>query len=146
LRGERPSKPVNARELGLSDKVWELLEECWRTERALRPSVKNVLGRITAAASVCGTLSLVRGLPQSYEDPELDFVKSGRSLPASQTVYNSWDFVDHMSSDDGGVGTRHEQVPGSHPSGCIAGLPLAVMCSATSRKQYFSKVRKWLKV
>ncbi|KAF9648265.1 kinase-like protein [Thelephora ganbajun] len=75
LGGDKPSKPANALELGLFDKVWKLLEGCWQTERTLRPSVKDVLGRIKAAASVCGTLSPVGGVPQRYEDPDSDFTK-----------------------------------------------------------------------
>ena len=81
LNGGRPSRPANALELGLSDKVWKLLEDCWQTERALRPSVEDVLGRVKAAASVCGTLPTVKGIPKLYEDPASDFTKFGRSLP-----------------------------------------------------------------
>jgi len=80
LEGETPLKPVNALEIGLSDEVWKLLEDCWQTERTLRPSVKNVLGRVTAAASICGTLPRVWGVPQQYEDPDSDSAKFGRSL------------------------------------------------------------------
>ena len=57
--GEKPTEPENALELGLSDKIWKLLEDCWRSDRTLRPSIKGVLGRIRMAASVCGILSSV---------------------------------------------------------------------------------------
>ena len=83
LGGERPSKPANAPELGLSDEVWRLLEDCWRTERTLRPSIKDVLGRVRMGASVCGILSPVGGVTQRYEDPDSDFAKFGKSLPHS---------------------------------------------------------------
>jgi hypothetical protein len=86
LGGGKPSKPTNALELGLSDKVWKLLEECWRAECTLRPSVKDVLGRVKAAASVRGTLSPVGDVPYRYEDPELDLNKFGRSPPTRQTL------------------------------------------------------------
>ncbi|KAF9647120.1 kinase-like protein [Thelephora ganbajun] len=72
LGGDKPPKPANALELGLSDKVWELLEDCWQTERTLRPSVKDILGRVKAAASACGALSPVRGVSQWYEDSDSD--------------------------------------------------------------------------
>jgi len=77
--GEKPSKPTNRLELGLSDKVWELLEDCWKTERTLRPSVKDVLDSVKAATSVCGTLSSVRGVAlRRREDSDSDFTEFGR--------------------------------------------------------------------
>lgn len=78
LGGVKPPKPTNAPELGLSDGVWKLLEDCWQTERQLRPPVDNVLGRVKSAASACGTLSSVGGATQGNEDPE--FSKCGASL------------------------------------------------------------------
>jgi len=71
----RPTKPANALELGLSDKVWKLLEDCWQTDRTSRPSTEDVLDRVKGAASVCGILSSVGGISQRYEDPDSDFAK-----------------------------------------------------------------------
>jgi len=85
LDGRRPSKPTNALELGLSDKVWKLLEECWQAERTLRPPVKNALDRVKAAASACGTLPPSGGMSKQCKDPESDFSKFGRSLPHSSS-------------------------------------------------------------
>ena len=85
LEGERPTKPANALELGLSDEVWKLLEDCWQPQRALRPSVKDVLDRVQRAVSVCGTLPPVGDVQQHYEDPESDSSKFGRSLPHSSS-------------------------------------------------------------
>ena len=80
LGGEKPSKPANALELGLSDKVWKLLEDCWQTDRALRPSTRDVSVRVQVAASFCGTLSSVGVVPQRYEDSDLDSSEFGRPL------------------------------------------------------------------
>ena len=82
--GGRPSKPEDALKLGLSDDVWELLEDCWKTDHTSRPSVEGVLARVKAAASACGVLSPVGGVPQRYEDPDSGFAKFGRSLPLLQ--------------------------------------------------------------
>ena len=79
--GGKPSKPANAPELGLSDKVWKLLEDCWQAQRTLRPSIKDVLGVIKAAASVCDTLYPVGGIPTRDEDPGSKLDKFGRSFP-----------------------------------------------------------------
>ena len=77
LADGRPSKPSNALELGLSDNVWRLLEDCWKTQRKLRPLINDVFGRVKAAASVCGVLSPVGGITQRYEDPESELDKFG---------------------------------------------------------------------
>jgi len=80
LKGGMPLKPANALELGLSDGVWKLLEDCWKTDHALRPPIKDVSARVKVAASVCGTLSSVGGVTQAYGGLELDSAKFGRSL------------------------------------------------------------------
>ena len=80
IEGVRPSKPANAPKLGLSDKVWKLLEECWQAERSIRPPVKNVLSRVKAAALGCGTLSPAGSISERYEEPLSAFNKYGGSL------------------------------------------------------------------
>jgi hypothetical protein len=80
LVGTRPQKPANALGLGLSDKVWKLLEDCWQADRKLRPSVKDVQGRVKSAASACGILSSVGDIAQRHEDPDSDFTKFGAPL------------------------------------------------------------------
>lgn len=81
LRGEQPSKPTNALELGLSDRVWKLLEDCWQTDRTSRPSIKDASTHFRAAASACGILPSVGGIPQQHEDSGSDFGEFGKSLP-----------------------------------------------------------------
>ena len=85
LGGGKPSRPANALELGLSEKVWKLLEHCWQTERSLRPPVSDVLSRVKAAASVCGRLPSVKSIRERYEEPESRWGKFGRSLPHSSS-------------------------------------------------------------
>ena len=79
--GGSPPRPAGAPELGLTDKVWELLEGCWKSDRMARPSVKDVLSRVKAAASICGTLSPVGGALPQLDDPESEINKFGRSFP-----------------------------------------------------------------
>ena len=45
ISGERPPKPENAGEIGMTDVVWDLLTECWREDRTKRPNISEVLGR-----------------------------------------------------------------------------------------------------
>ena len=76
----RPSKPPNALDLGLSDKVWKLLRACWRKNREYRPPVKDVLVCVKSAASVCGTLPPVGGIVQRYKDIDQVFNEISTSL------------------------------------------------------------------
>ena len=41
--GKRPSKPVNARSLGFSDKLWELVSRCWDELPSTRPAARDLL-------------------------------------------------------------------------------------------------------
>jgi len=51
VRGGRPSRPEEARSLGLSDSVWDMVERCWKQDPAQRPLISEVLGFFTTAAS-----------------------------------------------------------------------------------------------
>ena len=46
ISGERPAKPENAEEIGMTKVVWDLLEECWKEDRTMRPNASDVLGRL----------------------------------------------------------------------------------------------------
>ncbi|KZT71410.1 kinase-like protein [Daedalea quercina L-15889] len=43
LTGKRPLRPLEAKSLGLSDEVWEVMERCWREDRLRRPRIYVVL-------------------------------------------------------------------------------------------------------
>jgi len=45
ISGERPPKPENAEEIGMTDVLWDLLRECWRGERTTRPNISDMLRR-----------------------------------------------------------------------------------------------------
>jgi len=40
--GQRPPRP-EARELGLSDSMWGIVERCWKQDPAERPKISEVL-------------------------------------------------------------------------------------------------------
>jgi len=42
-RGERPRKPVNAKSLGFSDRLWRLVVQCWDESPSVRPTAKDLL-------------------------------------------------------------------------------------------------------
>ena len=41
-QGGRPAKPVNARDVGLTDELWGILESCWQQTPKKRPGVGEV--------------------------------------------------------------------------------------------------------
>jgi len=43
ISGERPPKPKNAEEVGMTEVVWNLLRKCWEEDRSKRPSILDVL-------------------------------------------------------------------------------------------------------
>ena len=45
LSGDRPIKPENAEDIGMTDVLWHLVEECWKENRSKRPSISTILGR-----------------------------------------------------------------------------------------------------
>jgi serine/threonine protein kinase len=45
LSGERPPKPEDAEEIGMTETLWDLLSECWKEDRTKRPSISEILGR-----------------------------------------------------------------------------------------------------
>jgi len=111
LKNEKPSKPANALALGLTGKVWRLLEDCWQTDRTLRPSVKTVLDRVREAASICGVLPSLGSAVKRYEEPESELTKFdqlflGNSFPDDEDFYVS-----------------REQTPEPHPSSFLVSPP-----------------------
>ena len=45
LKGERPEKPRNAQQIGLTGEMWELLESCWHQDPEKRPTMEEVVRR-----------------------------------------------------------------------------------------------------
>ena len=50
VSGERPPKPSNAEEIGMSEVVWDLLRECWREDRMTRPTIAEILRKFCEIA------------------------------------------------------------------------------------------------
>lgn len=43
IQGERPAMPTNAKELGISDELWQLLGRCWHADPRRRPPINEIL-------------------------------------------------------------------------------------------------------
>ena len=43
MNGERPTRPVEAQELGLTDFVWEMTIRCWDQDPAERPTMTDAI-------------------------------------------------------------------------------------------------------
>jgi len=75
------------------------LEHCWKTDRASRPSVKDVSTCVKSAASTCGILSPAGDTPQRHEEPDSGLFK-----------------FDHLFSDGDGIGATPIGRPSSEDS------------------------------
>jgi hypothetical protein len=53
LRGERPGKPLNASDLGLTDTLWELLQSCWSESALVRPTARQLFDYLGPASVTC---------------------------------------------------------------------------------------------
>lgn len=51
IQGERPDLPANAKDLGISDKLWELLIRCWFGDCTDRPSISEILQHLSESAA-----------------------------------------------------------------------------------------------
>jgi serine/threonine protein kinase len=70
ISGERPSKPENAGKIGITEAMWDLLEECWRRDRMARPDISRILrvfcditGERNTIDSALGTTPLQLDVP-----------------------------------------------------------------------------------
>ena len=50
VRGTRPERPHLSHAIGFADPVWAIVEGCWKEHCSLRPDVRTVVRRLTAAA------------------------------------------------------------------------------------------------
>ena len=65
LNGEHPKKPLNAESLGLSDRLWRLVVQCWDESPSVRPTAQDFL-RYLRDAPPAQAFSLEYPIP---EDP-----------------------------------------------------------------------------
>jgi len=49
--GARPEKPANAKAIGVSDSLWELIQKCWGDDRTRRPQIQEVVAGVGDAAA-----------------------------------------------------------------------------------------------
>ena len=50
ILGERPAKPENAEEVGMTDTLWNLLRKCWKEDRKRRPDILQVRAEVHGIA------------------------------------------------------------------------------------------------
>ena len=45
MSGERPPRPENSEEIGMTVVVWDLLTGCWKEDRTARPTIGQILAK-----------------------------------------------------------------------------------------------------
>lgn len=43
VSGKRPPKPENAEEIGMTEDLWNLLQECWKEDQGMRPVISKIM-------------------------------------------------------------------------------------------------------
>jgi len=74
MNGARPPRPEEARRLGLSDKVWEMIKKCWQQDPGERPNVSVVIDcfkKATVAHAALSEVSATSGLSTTQSAPNL---------------------------------------------------------------------------
>jgi len=67
-QGGRPDRPEQSVELGLTDSLWALLQECWDVEPETRPSAAVLLDRLRQIDPGVTALPLLRKLDPLSEE------------------------------------------------------------------------------
>ena len=93
VKGERPTKPDNAEQIGFGDGTWELVEECWTKESARRPEIERVLTHLTRVAASSSAVGPTPEIARSGDAPKLD---------------SSSEFFDILACDESYIGTEGE--------------------------------------
>lgn len=50
--GRRPERPHDAKQHGLTDDLWQLMENCWKTKPSERLSIREVVGKLVAIVTL----------------------------------------------------------------------------------------------
>jgi len=69
ISGERPPKPENAEEIGMTEAVWDLLRDCWKEDRTARPTATEVLRKFCEIAGEGKTDHTSEGFPVPLSNP-----------------------------------------------------------------------------
>ena len=69
ISGERPPKPENAEEIGMTESVWELMKDCWKEDRTARPTITEVLKRF---CEITGESKTTDSMLEEFAPPRLD--------------------------------------------------------------------------
>ena len=87
MEGVRPKKPEGASRLGLNDKLWRIVELCWREDRNARPGVDDIISCLRETAVRNQTVNLLQGALEIITACLHDDI---RSLKTFSMTCHSW--------------------------------------------------------
>lgn len=79
VNGARPPRPDNSTTIGLSDPLWDLLQDCWNGDRSQRPQMQEVEVQIGDVAAQMSHHRLAPLSRRSWESPSNPGVASSNS-------------------------------------------------------------------
>lgn len=63
LNGDRPERPEHSELIGLSDSLWQIVEDCWKEDFKKRTTICDVVGHLNQITQHWVTLSPVGEMP-----------------------------------------------------------------------------------
>jgi hypothetical protein len=97
IQGERPAMPTDARGLGISDELWNLLTQCWHADSKQRPQIHTILRHLSndpARRSIFPP-STIPQVP-SYESLISNTQKYGNSLRFKLVPWFTYSWIGEM--------------------------------------------------
>ena len=86
MAGERPPKPENAEEIGLTEAMWDLLEDSWRQDWKERPKISTILGTFCNITGERKTTDSAMGIAE----PQLDDDGRQNSVDSQSSLLTPW--------------------------------------------------------
>jgi hypothetical protein len=68
MHGKRPARPVDSANMGISDTLWQLLQNCWSAELAKRPEVTVIRKFLQQATPTWDSRPPIQALSRNDED------------------------------------------------------------------------------
>ncbi|KAF9789247.1 kinase-like domain-containing protein [Thelephora terrestris] len=69
ISGARPTKPENAEAIGMTEDIWNLLQETWREDREKRPDISKILGTFCDITGERKAIDSTMGAEAQLDDP-----------------------------------------------------------------------------
>jgi hypothetical protein len=79
MHGKRPARPASSANMGISDTLWQLLQNCWSAELEKRPGLTIIREFLQQATPTWDSRPPIQTLPHNDEDSHTETNSSTRT-------------------------------------------------------------------